>query len=171
MKDLTPKQQRFRDEYCVDFNGTQAAIRAGYSKNTAAEQASRLLRNVNMQEAIKNRLDELAMPAEEALKRLGDIAGGSVEHFVAADEDGQVYINLGTDDARANYKLLKKVKQTKTITRGDNGYEREEIKTEFELYNAQTALVDLLKVHGKFVDRVDHAGGLEIRINRVDPEE
>tara|TARA_B100001248_G_scaffold239629_1_gene205023 strand:+ start:4639 stop:5037 length:399 start_codon:yes stop_codon:yes gene_type:complete len=33
---LTAKQQRFIEEYCVDFNATQAAIRAGYSKHTAA---------------------------------------------------------------------------------------------------------------------------------------
>ena len=74
MKKLTPKQQRFVEEYCVDFNGTQAAIRAGYSKNTATEQASRLLRNVNIQAAIKERLDELAMTAGEALKRLGSMS-------------------------------------------------------------------------------------------------
>ena len=35
MKKLTPKQARFVDEYMVDLNATQAAIRAGYSKKTA----------------------------------------------------------------------------------------------------------------------------------------
>ncbi|MDP7651125.1 MAG: terminase small subunit [Rhodospirillales bacterium] len=34
---LTPKQQRFIDEYLTDLNATQAAIRAGYSKKTAAQ--------------------------------------------------------------------------------------------------------------------------------------
>ena len=34
-KKLTAKQQRFCDEYLIDMNGTQAAIRAGYSKKTA----------------------------------------------------------------------------------------------------------------------------------------
>lgn len=41
---LTPRQQRFVDEYLVDLNGTQAAIRAGYSVNGADQQASELLR-------------------------------------------------------------------------------------------------------------------------------
>lgn len=49
---LTPKQQRFVDEYLVDCNATQAAIRAGYSKATANEQAGRLLVNVSVQAAI-----------------------------------------------------------------------------------------------------------------------
>ncbi|MBN5145921.1 terminase small subunit [Stenotrophomonas maltophilia] len=40
---LTPKQQRFVQEYLKDQNGTQAAIRTGYSEKTAKQQGSRLL--------------------------------------------------------------------------------------------------------------------------------
>ena len=159
MSKLTNKQQRFVEEYCVDFNATQAAIRAGYSEKTANEQGSQNLAKLSIATAIKKRLDELAMPSEEALKRLGDIAAGTVGHFLTADEKGQVYVNLGTESAIANYHLLKKVKQTKTITRGKDDYEREDIRTEFELHDAKSALVDLLKIHGKFIDRVDHTSG------------
>jgi hypothetical protein len=49
---LTPRQQRFVDEYLIDSNGTQAAIRAGYSAHTAASQAERLLRNVEIVRAV-----------------------------------------------------------------------------------------------------------------------
>ena len=52
MSKMTPKQQRFIEEYLVDHNATQAAIRAGYSPRTAPVQASRLLTNANMQNAI-----------------------------------------------------------------------------------------------------------------------
>lgn len=45
---LTPKQEVFCKEYLVDFNGKQAAIRAGYSKKTAEVQASRLLSNAKV---------------------------------------------------------------------------------------------------------------------------
>ena len=45
-KELTPKQERFCQEYMKDLNGTQAAIRAGYSKETARQQAQRLLTKV-----------------------------------------------------------------------------------------------------------------------------
>jgi phage terminase small subunit len=54
MSELTPKQQRFVEEYLTDLNATKAAERAGYSKKTANPQASRLLANVNVQEAITN---------------------------------------------------------------------------------------------------------------------
>ena len=49
---LTAKQQRFTEEYVVDYNGTQAYIRAGYAKTGAAQSASVLLRNPKIQEAI-----------------------------------------------------------------------------------------------------------------------
>lgn len=53
MARLTDKQRRFVEEYLVDLNATQAAIRAGYSKRTAQEQSSRLLSNVMVQTAIQ----------------------------------------------------------------------------------------------------------------------
>lgn len=49
---LTDKQKRFCEEYLIDLNATQAAIRAGYSPKTAEQTASRLLRNVKVQEYI-----------------------------------------------------------------------------------------------------------------------
>ena len=56
MKKLTPKQQCFVDEYLIDLNATQAAIRAGYSKKTAASQGERLLRNVEIQSSLSARM-------------------------------------------------------------------------------------------------------------------
>lgn len=52
MKALTRKQQRFAEEYLVDLNATQAAIRAGYSAKTAEQQGPRLLGNVGVADAI-----------------------------------------------------------------------------------------------------------------------
>ena len=46
---MTDKQDRFCEEYMIDLNATQAAIRAGYSPKTAREQAPRLLANVSIQ--------------------------------------------------------------------------------------------------------------------------
>ncbi len=45
---MTPKQEKFICEYLVDHNGTQAAIRAGYSERSAASTASDLLSNPNI---------------------------------------------------------------------------------------------------------------------------
>ena len=57
---LNPKQQRFVEEYLVDLNGTQAAIRAGYSAHTANEQAARLLANVSVRSAIARGKSDVA---------------------------------------------------------------------------------------------------------------
>ena len=57
---LTDKQKKFCYEYCVDLNGTQAAIRAGYSKKTAAAIASQNLIKLNIQAEIKKLQDNLA---------------------------------------------------------------------------------------------------------------
>jgi phage terminase small subunit len=52
---LTDKQQRFVDEYLIDLNATQAAIRAGYSKKTAQVQSARLLSNVMVSQYLTQR--------------------------------------------------------------------------------------------------------------------
>lgn len=49
---LTPKQQRFVDEYLIDLNGAQAAIRAGYSADSAKEIAAENLTKPHIAEAI-----------------------------------------------------------------------------------------------------------------------
>lgn len=75
---LTPRQQQFVDEYQLDLNATQAAIRAGYSPRTAAAQASRLLINVKVAEAVsqarKERSRRLEISKDRVLQELARIA-------------------------------------------------------------------------------------------------
>lgn len=56
---LTAKQKRFCEEYIIDCNATQAAIRAGYSEKTANEQGTRLLAKVSVQKYIKELMSEV----------------------------------------------------------------------------------------------------------------
>jgi len=58
---LTEKQIRFCQEYIIDLNGTQSAIRAGYSEDTAASIASENLTKPNIQEYVQQLLDERAV--------------------------------------------------------------------------------------------------------------
>lgn len=58
MAKLTLKQQRFVDEYLIDLNATQAAIRAGYSAKTAMEQGYQLLQKTSVQQAISEAMAE-----------------------------------------------------------------------------------------------------------------
>ena len=89
---LTPKQERFVEEYLVDLNATQAAIRTGYSEKTAAEQASRLLTNVKIQTAIaagRQRLaDKAGISQERVLKEYARLAFLDIRK--AFDEDGNL---------------------------------------------------------------------------------
>ena len=80
MANLTPKQQRFVEEYLIDLNATQAYIRAGYTvKNdeTASVMASRLLGNDKVQtiiqEALRARQERTQIDADYVLKRLVEI--------------------------------------------------------------------------------------------------
>lgn len=56
----TPREQRFIEEYLVDSNGTQAAIRAGYAKGSAKVTASQLLTKPNVKASIQAQRDQLA---------------------------------------------------------------------------------------------------------------
>lgn len=75
---MTPKQERFVEEYLVDLNGTQAAIRAGYSARTANEQAVRILADVSVQKRLTERMQARAERTEitqdRVLKELGRLA-------------------------------------------------------------------------------------------------
>ena len=71
---LTPKQSRFVEEYLVDMNATQAAIRAGYSKKTARqigdENLSKPVIQKALTEAIQVRSERTQVTQDYVLKRL-----------------------------------------------------------------------------------------------------
>lgn len=75
---LTPKQQRFVDEYLVDLNATQAAIRSGYSRRSAAEQGHDLLRKPQVAAAVQAgqaaRAERTGITADRVLTELARIA-------------------------------------------------------------------------------------------------
>jgi phage terminase small subunit len=89
MPELTPKQQRFVEEYLLDLNATQAAIRAGYSAKTANAQAARLLANVKVKAAIveakKDRSEKTGIDAAWLLTRLADEATADINDLYAED--------------------------------------------------------------------------------------
>lgn len=90
MADLTPKQAKFVEEYLIDLNATQAAIRAGYSAKTAQEQSSRLLSNVMVSAAIAaaraERSERTRIDADWVLTRLAEEADADIADIY--DESG-----------------------------------------------------------------------------------
>jgi phage terminase small subunit len=90
---VTPKQRKFAEEYLVDQNATQAAIRAGYSKKTACAQGSRLLRNVKVAAAIdaktEKHLAKVEVTAERIMQELAAVAFSSIADFIKIDNEGK----------------------------------------------------------------------------------
>jgi phage terminase small subunit len=144
MASWTDKQKRFVEEYCVDFNATQAAIRAGYSEKTAHVAGSRNLSDPDIEAAIEDRLDDLAMSAAEATKRLGDIARGDISDFFKV---GEVETDTGTKEVVMLDKdavLEDGGAVVKELTFDANG------RPKLKLYDKQKALKTILDAHGEF---------------------
>ena len=117
---LTDKQKRFCEEYLIDLNATQAAIRAGYSPKTAVQTASRLLRNVKVQEYIAKRQKELSrstqITQERVIKELALIAFSNnadyarvVEKKMQTEVDGMLVDVLGEDGKPIMYRTVEPV--------------------------------------------------------------
>ena len=83
---LTEKQQRFVDEYLVDLNATQAAIRAGYSPRTANEQGAQLLAKLSVQHAVREarsaQQKRTAITADTVLMEIANIALADARELV-----------------------------------------------------------------------------------------
>ena len=77
---MTEKQKRFCDEYIIDCNATQAAIRAGYSPNGINKRVTRMMANEGIQqylsERMKSKENELIASQDEVLKYLTSVMRG-----------------------------------------------------------------------------------------------
>ncbi len=75
---MTPKNEEFARQWLIDKNKTQAAIRAGYSKKTAAQSGERMFRNVEVKAYIDKLLEKQAkrteITADKVLHEIADIA-------------------------------------------------------------------------------------------------
>lgn len=124
---LTEKQQRFVEEYLIDFNATQAAIRAGYSQKTAGAVGHENLRKPEIVSALnkakQERCERTKIDADYVLKRLVEIDQMDIADILA--EDGSLLpvtawpkvwrttlsgMEVQTLGSRADLNILKKVK-------------------------------------------------------------
>ena len=89
---LTPKQERFCQEYLIDVNATQAAIRAGYSKRRADQSGYQVLRKIEVQATIKRLIHERArrtdIKADSVLQELKRVAFASMTDYATWGPDG-----------------------------------------------------------------------------------
>lgn len=97
---MTNKQKRFCEEYLVDCNATQAAIRAGYSEKTARQTAAEILSKPDIRgyidELLANMQDKTIASAEEVMQYLTSVLRGQSEaEIVVVEGTGD-----GCSDAR-----------------------------------------------------------------------
>lgn len=89
MTKLTAKQQRFVDEYLIDLNATQAAIRAGYSTDTAMEQGYQLLQKTSVSNAVSqamaHRSRRTGITQDRVLRELAKIAFVNANDVIDTD--------------------------------------------------------------------------------------
>lgn len=89
---MTPKQQRFIEEYLIDLNATQAAIRAGYAESGARTEGARLLADADIAAAIveakSDRSKRTGIDAAWLLTRLADEAEADLNDLM--DNDGKL---------------------------------------------------------------------------------
>lgn len=86
-KELTHKQQLFIKEYLIDFNGTQAAIRAGYSKNSAQPTASENLSKPIIQKELSKAIAKKMNKADITVEYVLDNIKGIIDNRKAKDND------------------------------------------------------------------------------------
>lgn len=89
MDKMTARQKRFCDEYLVDMNGAQAAIRAGYSEKTARQIAQENLTKPYIAEYIRKRMEKLerstVADAQEVVEFLSSVLRGEMEDMTGRE--------------------------------------------------------------------------------------
>lgn len=149
---LNPKQERFVQEYLIDLNATQAAIRAGYSQKTAEVIGHKLVKKRLVAEAILKAQQKRGLKTEITQERilfeLAIIAFSNMPDYLTIDEDTGAVHCKGFDSMPENAsRAIESVKENRSITEDAKG-ERSIVfeKFEFKLHSKIKAL-ELLMQH------------------------
>lgn len=151
---MTKKQKRFVEEYLIDLNATQAAIRAGYSPHTAKDIGCENLAKPNIAAAISQAMAERSrrtgINQDRVLQELARIGFAKITDVVDP-ETAKIRADASDDDLAC----IQSIK----IKPSEFGTERE-----VKLYDKKSALVDLGKHLGLFKDKVELNGDMDLHI-------
>lgn len=154
---LTRKQQKFVEEYLVDLNGAQAAIRAGYSAASAKEIACENLTKPHIAAAIDAALAKTpGVTRTRIVNELALIGFSNMLDYIQPQPDGTAYVDLSQltrDQAAA---IGEVTVEDYVEGRGEDGRAVKRVK--FKLSDKQGALEKLGKVLGMFRERHEHTG-------------
>lgn len=156
---MTKKQRRFTEEYLIDLNATQAAIRAGYSPDTAYSIGQENLKKPEIKtriaKAMAERSRRTGVNADRVVMELAKIA------FVNANDVIDVNTAIIKPDAAPEDTAA--IQSVKVKTFGEDGLERE-----IKMADKLKALELLGKHMGMFKDKVELSGRLETEKTKLD---
>ena len=145
---LPEKHARFVEEYLIDLNETKAAIRAGYSEKSANKQGYRLCMNVHIHTAIDAGKADIAkrnmINQDEVIKELALIGFADMKDFIKIDEGGAIYAIPLDGLAEGKSRIVRRVKEKRTIKSTAEGDQVLESTYEFELCDKVKSLLGLL---------------------------
>lgn len=146
---VTPKQERFCNEYLIDLNASQAAIRAGYSQKTSKEQAARLLTKVNLQDFIatlqKKISDNNDNLVQKVIDELVKVGFSNIQDYVSSSNN---VVDLSGIDIKKAAAVASVKKSVTTFGDKKTGGIKEVV--EFKLWDKISALEKLGKHLGVF---------------------
>lgn len=167
---LNARQQRFCEEYIIDLNASQAAIRAGYSEDTARSIASELLTKPDIQlciselkQAISNKNEGLAQAVIDELKLLGF---SNIQDFLAEENE----IKDLSKVPRSHAACVESVKKTITEFQGSAESSGTKTSVQIKMYDKISALEKLGRHLGIFeADNRQKSATITVSID--DPED
>jgi len=168
---LTPKQKRFCEEYLIDLNATQAAIRAGYSKRTAYSIGQENLKKPEIQARIQELQRNLSkrnqITQDMIIKELALIAFSDIKDLITIEENTGVIIPKSFNEMpKEASRVIKRIKEDRAIKEDASGTQVTVYdKVTFELHDKLKALELLGKHLGMFVERVEHTGNITYEIS------
>lgn len=170
---LSERHICFVNEYLVDLNATQAAIRAGYSEKTAYSSGQRLLKNVEIQAKIQEAMNERAKRTEidqdRVLKELGRLGFSDIRKYFKDDGSLKNIADLEEDAAAAVSSVeVDELFDGSGKDRVKIGYTRK-----IKFWDKNSALEKIGKHLKMFTEKVEHTGkdGEPIKIQELTNEE
>jgi phage terminase small subunit len=152
---LTPKQQRFVEEYLIDLNATQAAIRAGYSVKSASRIGVELLQKTQvaayLSVAQQERSKRTGITADRVIHELALLGFSNMLDYIRTNGGGDFVVDmsrLSRDQAAA---IAEVTVETYTDGKGEDAETVKRVK--FKLADKRGPLTDLGKHLGIFVDK------------------
>ena len=154
------RRERFAEEYIVDLNVTQAAIRAGYSPKSAHVTGQRLLKHAKVIATIRQlklkRSERLEISADRVIHELARIGFANMADYINVTADGDAFVDLSALDRDKAAAISEVTVEDFKDGRGEDARDVRRIK--FKLADKRGALVDLGRHLGLFKDKVELTG-------------